>query len=78
MIMLTSSVSKSFVFEMFSVFLSLKRKACISNSCSLNSVLKKLRCRGGLVWTESLIGETKLRFQCPPTYRTVYKEVELP
>ena len=48
----------------------LKRKAPFSNSSVFTSVFVKLRFRfdnfTGLVWTEGLAGEIKLRFQIPP------------
>ena len=41
-------------------------KPVLSNSSCLKSALEKLRFRDGLVWTEGLTGETKLRLQIPP------------
>ena len=41
-------------------------KPVFSNSSGLKSVFQKLRFRSGLVWTEGLTGEIKLRFQIPP------------
>ena len=41
-------------------------KSAFSNSSGLKSVFEKLRFRDGLVWTEGLTGQIKLRFQIPP------------
>ena len=41
-------------------------KLAFSNSSSLKSVFEKLRFRDGLVWTEDLTVEIKLRFQISP------------
>ena len=40
-------------------------KSAFSNSSGLKSVFEKLRFRDGLVWTEGLTGQIKLRFQIP-------------
>ena len=40
----------------------LKRKAPFSNPSCLKSLVEKLRFRDGLVWSEGLTGERKLRF----------------
>ena len=41
-------------------------KPAFSNSSGLKSVFEKLRLRDGLVWTEGLTVEIKLRFQISP------------
>ena len=63
MIIVTSLLSRSFVFNMFSVHM--KLKATFTNSCSLKSGLEKLRFRDGLVSTVGLIVEIKLSFRIP-------------
>ena len=42
-------------------------KSAFTNSSSLNNIFERLRFREGLVWTESLTVEIKLRFQNPET-----------
>ena len=41
-------------------------KPALLNFSSLKSIFEKLRFRDGLMWTEGLTGELKLRFQIPP------------
>ena len=41
-------------------------KSAFSNSSGLKGVFEKLRFRDGLVWTEGLTEQIKLRFQIPP------------
>ena len=65
MIILTSSVSKRFDFEMFSVFTKTQSLHFKFLQFEQRFKFKKLRCRDGLVWTEGLKGETKLCFQSP-------------
>ena len=43
-----------------------RNKAAFSNSSGMKSVSDKLRFRAGLVWTEGLTVEIKLRLQIPP------------
>ena len=50
-----------------------KRKAPFSDSSVFKSVFEKLCTFSGLVWTEGLIGEIKLRFQIPPFSRAFSK-----
>ena len=44
------------------------KKLPFSNSSGLKSVFVELRFRDGLVWTEGLTVEIKLRFQISPAY----------
>ena len=43
-------------------------KPAFSNSSGLKGVFEKLRFRDGLVWTEGLTVQIKLRFRIPPAY----------
>jgi len=61
MAIVTTSLSKSTVFEMFSVHTKTKNPA-FSNSSGLKSALEKLRFRDGLVWTVGLTIKITLRF----------------
>jgi len=63
MFIATSSFSQRFVFKMFSVYINENEEPAFSNSSGLKSVFEKLRFRDGLVRTEGLTVETKLRFQ---------------
>ena len=59
--LLWSSFQKGSVFKFFSS--TRKGKVAFSNSSGLKSVFKKLRFCDGLVWTEDLTVEIKLRFR---------------
>jgi len=61
MAIVTTSFSKSTVFEMFSVHTKTKNPA-FSNSSGLKSALEKFRFRDGLVWTVGLTIKITLRF----------------
>ena len=57
MIIVTTSFSKSSIFNFFSFHTRTPNSSC------LKIVLAKLRFRDGLVWTVGLTAEIKLRFQ---------------
>ena len=66
MIIVTSSISDSFVLKMFPVHTKTpSRRFQIPSVWRAFLLFEKLRFRYGLVWTKALTGEIKLRFQIP-------------